>query len=102
MTPDDAIVILRRHRQSFAERLTAQNVSRNGTKKDERQHLHRQVEALDIAIVSISLMNGSHSATVIKEMQTIKARISHLEKLNLMMKTQLNSSYGKFKRDADT
>lgn len=107
MTPDDAIAILRRHRESFAARLTVQNVRLNGTKKDERKHLHRQVEALDIAIVSISLMNRSHSATVNKETldadtSALEARIAYLEKRHLMMKIQRNGSFGKFKSDADT
>ena len=59
MTPDQAIAILRRHRQTYADKLVAharRTDSLHYLNKDEREHVNNNIQALDMAIVSLSLI----------------------------------------------
>lgn len=70
MTPDEAINVMRRWRAQYTKKLDdAMNHKGGGysLKLDERQFMQRQIEAIDTAIVSLSLMNGAHTDASTKE-----------------------------------
>lgn len=64
MTPLEAVSILRRQREYYAGKLSAAarpgHASYHYLKPDERNHVQRQIEALDAAVVSLLLIDEGY------------------------------------------